>query len=300
MDTYIINSREDFHNYFPLLKETASINTTPNVYSIGFDTEFISKANYPDSFKNALSWVNQTPNNIASCVIQLASEKVCLIINLVKMKKPLPKKLIKVIISDSWIKFGVGIEMDLKNLSLNYNLGHCAGGIELKNMALLGGMNKPSMEHLFKIFIGGYIKKDISICDWSKNLTDDELTYAAKDAIISYKLGIILLKPSFDMIKKITIDENILNINIKLHTNSDNKHNQNKDVININYIGKLQEYAQKNKLDLPIYEELDSKIPNNFIIQCSFSDEKIYGNGSSKKKAKYLAAKCMYEKIKED
>ena len=332
----------------------------------------------------------------------------------------LPSKLTNLIQSESWVKLGVGIENDLSILSNNYNLGQCGGGIELKNLALLGGLKHPSMKHLCEMYVGSYhgAIKSNGFSDWSGDLETKELLYASKDAIVSYKIGMEMLKPSLESIKKTqksvsvvlinpdaessassTTDEELAvpktysdvvssnggrsphearvsfarpgelrsgdsdpkcvkkvlkTLNVKrrytfkelydiMKTDCTKKmekkmlnrilYNDCADVIarigdtsppiwklkadpnrvftsistigaskinlkinpNINYIGKIQEYAQKNELKMPVYRELQGYAP--FKMECKFLNRSTVGKAGSKKKAKTLASANMYSML---
>nr|QBK89523.1 MAG: 3'-5' exonuclease [Pithovirus LCPAC001] len=214
--TFIIESSEEFCKNFYKIKNNAITSSNPRTWTIGFDIEFISKSNSSESFKRSSEWVDNIQTGLAVCLIQIATKGVCFVINLAKMKIPLPSKLINIIKSDSWIKFGIGIENDLSILSSNYNLGHCGGGIELKNLALMSGLSNPSMKHLCKIYMSDpYHGSDRSpLCDWSQDLKTRDLLYASKDAIVSYEIGMKMMKPTLDSIveqeQKITSKISIL------------------------------------------------------------------------------------------
>jgi hypothetical protein len=270
------------------------------VYVVGLDTEFISRDNYPVSFDKSNQWVTDNSCKVAICIIQIASKSVCLVINLVKMGKPMPKKLIKLLTSESWIKLGVGIDNDMRLISSNYRLGHCSGSMELKSFALITGHPTPNLELLYNQLIGGHVKKTDSVHDWTKELTDEQISYAAKDAIMSYQLGISILNPSLSNIKDLInknksdkLDFVIGNDNIKptkIERSLDTK---------INYIGKLNEYAQQLKLNSPEYASVadNTKHPIKFTVICTFNDKKTDATGLSKQEAKSIAAKLMLEQI---
>jgi len=298
MNTYIINNNEEFAQYYHILKEDASLNTVPNRYVVGFDIEFVSKDNFP-KFKDQ-------PHNQILCFIQIATKNVCFVVNIFKFDH-LHERLLNIIISDSWIKFGVGIENDLTIISNTFNLGHCSGGIELVNIALMANISSPNLERLYNMVNGACIKKANSICDWSLISDDifgqssfsnkDELIYAAKDAIISYKLGIEMFKPLIDVLEeknKKLLDSTNIGINFMNFT-------YNEMITDIqdqelNYIGKLNEIAQKHNINIPEYS--DSKNNSIFVVECTFVDNKTIGKTTSKKAAKQLAAKKMYELVK--
>lgn len=296
---YIINSHDDFHKYFKYLKEDAMVGDGQKVYVIGLDTEFICKDNYPESFARSSGWLEDNEScKMAMCTIQVASNSVCLVINLVNLMKPLPKKLVTMLTSDSWVKFGIGIENDLRILSLNYKLGHCSGSIELKSLALMANHPKPNLEHLYNQFIGGHVKKTDSVHDWSKELTDEQISYAARDAIMSYQLGMRIMKPTLDTIVKViqVTSSNKLKINIGNDDLLPKKIEKSNDP-HINYVGRLNEYAQWTKITLPKYDMMSDKSshPIKFNVTCHLLDKETSATGLSKQEAKTISAKLMLE-----
>ena len=298
--TYLVNSYDDFHKYFNHLKEDAMMGDGQRVYVVGLDTEFISKDNYPESFEKSNQWVVDNSCKIAVCIVQIASKSVCLVINLVKMGKQLPKRLIKLLTSESWIKLGVGIDNDMRLISSNYRLGHCSGSIELKSFALIAGHPTPNLELLYNQLIGGHVKKTDSIHDWTNDLTDEQISYAAKDAIMSYQLGTSMINPSIINIQKLVqmTMSNLLDIVIG---NDDIKPAKIEKSLNtkVNNISKLNEYAQQMKLPSPEYTLIadNSKHPIKFIATCIFNDKKTDAIGLSKQEAKNIAARLMLEQI---
>jgi hypothetical protein len=301
MDTYIINTLDEFNKYFHIFKDSSKIDSTPNVFVIGFDIEFISRANYPMSFSN-MNWLNNNINT-GACIIQLSSSSIVMIINLINMNGYLPNKLINVITNDAWIKLGIGIEQDLNILSDNFNLGHCGGGIELKNIILMSKINNPNLERIYNMMIGSHVKKTKSICDWTKPLNDQQLQYAARDAIMSYQLGISILQPSIDNLISIKADkstDSLLHINFKNNINVDDNNNNDNLKRTDNYIGILNEWAQSRNVSLPLYTMIDydrSISPTSFTIQCKVSNYIDIGKGSSKKKAKQISAMNVLKQI---
>ena len=296
MDTYIINSTDDFHKCYPLLQKSSLINS---VHLVGFDIEYICKANFPKSFSKAYNWVSATPKNIATCTIQIATCSICLVIHLPSIGKYLPKKLINIITNTSWIKAGIGIDMDLCTLSENYNLGHCGGGLELKNIAIMSRIKTPNLEYLYNNIIGDKIKKSCSICDWSKPLTRKQISYANMDGLMSYKLAVAMLNPSIKYVENIIINTNkftdkksssLLNINII-------GDNVRKISENINYVGRLNEYSQHNNMLAPRYEyeRLAGGNMSQFKVTCTFDNNSQFGIASSKKEAKRIVAEKLYK-----
>jgi len=298
METYIINTIDEFFNYFKLLKESARIGSVPESYLVGFDTEFIDSSNFPNDYNRRKNWVANVDIKIVPCIIQLATKDICLVINIVNLGNPLPKKIKHMISNESWIKVGVGVENDLKYLSDAFNLGHCGGGIEIKNLGLLALAQNNSLTNMYNTIVGSNIKKDSSICNWTQRLSDDELLYAARDAVISYQLFDSIMRPAID---------NISNINTKIRDRLEIKfinytENTIKPVVSANgqqnYIGLLNEYAMKNGIKKPTYNvtTMNTK-PVSFKVTCSFSNTETVGIDKNKKKAKHIAAQNMSQNI---
>lgn len=296
MTVYIINNPDEFHNYFTSLKESARSGSVPDTFMIGFDIEFICQANHPQSFNSAHRWITHLNSQIAVCTIQLATNDFCLVILLPSFPY-LPKKLLQIITNSCWIKLGVGIDMDLSHLSSNYNLGHCGGGIDLRNLALLAHIKHPNLENLYNRLLHDHLRKNSHISstlDWSKPLSEKQLTYAAQDAIISYRLGSAILQPSIDNLKKNINDVDKLAVTFaNLHLNNNviiSNNNNNKP----NYIGKLNEFAQTHRLSMPTYTSsiLDNK---QFECTCIFNNHQSRGTGNSKKIAKHNSAHHMVQ-----
>lgn len=319
---YIIETESQFYTYLPELKSAALKKKSPRTYEVGFDLEYICKANHPESYSKSSQWVESNDSDIIACLIQIASSGVCLLINLVKLGPFLPKKLIKIIQNDNWIKYGVGVERDLDIVSNNYKLGHCGSGIDLKTLALLNGLNTPNMKYMANTYLGIKMNKskNKSICNWSKPLENKEYTYAANDAIISYLLGkkIVKIDLNYSSSKSSRLELNFKNVSPELHsqklTNSQDsrlrpinsqsnsgshqhpqKYIKKNNIKNLNYIGVLQEYAQQKYISAPEYTyKLTSK---GFKVTCTFCGNYTEGLWVNKKQAKTIAAGKMHQLI---
>ena len=291
MDTVIVESKDDFAKYFHILKQRASMGTNPNIYVIGFDVEFICKENYPEAHSRADTWVHAVRNHVA-CTIQVATEDFCMLINLVKLKNDLHKQIYNIISSPSWVKVGVGIDTDLTILSDNYNLGHCSGGLDLKNLGIMAGIRTPSLEHMYSSVTGEHVKKTCGLCDWSEELTHEQVSYALKDAVMSYKLGMDMLKPSIDALSIVPNRNPTSSMKINI------LNKQSKNIHNKNYIGMLQEIAQGCGHVLPVYTWQEHN--PGFKSVCAFRGASTTGTGASKKSAKQRAAKVMLELYQEN
>jgi hypothetical protein len=302
MQVYIITAPDDFHNYFSLLKEDAKTGSTPDTFLVGLDVEYICKDNYPESFANCSSWVYETPNNIACCLIQITSRNICFLIHLPSMGKSLPNKLLNLLKNECWIKVGVGIELDLFHLSNNYKLGHCAGGIEVKNITSLANLTSNNMERLYGRLLGYPVKKSNSVCDWSKPLTKEQTNYAVKDAIMSLQIFEKIMGPTIEYLRGLDDEKEIFDFKIVNNPSlSDVQSNKQPIALKqkqINYVGMLNEYAQSKNIPLPVYKVNPKHVQGEpFETTCCFNGEKKIGYGRSKGDSKQDATMKMYNHI---
>jgi len=211
-----------------ILEEDAIVNKSARTYCIGFDAEFISKSNHPNSFKKCRNWVIDTPTNEAVCLIQIASKKYVFLIYLPGIGLPLPKKLKKIFLGEKWLKTGVGIEGDLRKICDNYKLSHFHGSFELKTLAEVGNIKKPNLVNLYSLFVGKqhYKDKSQSVCDWSLPLRESKkIKYAARDAIMSYQLFQYMLEPTLNHI--ISKSESKLDVRLEINIENDLNINEN-------------------------------------------------------------------------
>jgi hypothetical protein len=289
MEVYTVQTTEEWNLYFPLLKEDARIGTTPELFVVGFDTEFISRSNFEESFSKSKNWVIATPNDVAVCTVQIASSSACLIIYLTMIGPDLPKGLISLLTNDCWVKAGVGVELDLKYLSGNYQLGHCSGGFEIRSIAILAGLQKSNLEYLYSTLTGTHVKKSKSIHDWSKDLTSEQLQYAVKDAIMSKRIFDEMIKPTLNFLNQKSTSDGIL-LNFK---------NLEADTPEKNFVGRLNEKLQSEKKQLANYEELP-KDGSLFKTLCQCDGIEEIGTGRSKKDAKQQAAYATYRRLFEE
>ena len=309
----VIQTIKQFNDIYNEFKESAKINFSENKYAndiflVGLDTEYISKDNNPKSFDNCLNWIEKA-DKIAICKLQLATKQMSLVIDLCKFNKILPENLIKIITTESWIKTGVGISNDLKYLSYNFNLAQCNGGIDIKTFAELKGCTNPNLLDIYTNISNGMYKDHVKknkkinkqqIIDWSLDMTIEQVEYAGMDAYMSYIIGEYLITglikyPQFDKFRIILDkDDNDNNIN----TYNDKQLLVTTSLSCKNYIGLLQEYSQKTKLKLPIYQDENcDDINYKFKISCNFKDLTTYGFGNNKKEAKTASAQEKVELI---
>lgn len=203
-EKYIITTADEFNQLRKKFTETATIN---NQKFIGFDLEFKTHK-YPVT----APWIaSDVPQKIISCKLLLASSSMCLIIDLCKIGKTLPNKLIEIITSSGWIKCGVEIGNDLKYLSENYNLGQCNGGFDVKPIFGFHNCSSPSLVNIYNALNKGNEKKDKdNLPDWAGEMTEEMIEYAYKDAFMSYVVGAsvfgMLKTPLFNAIEIINLN----------------------------------------------------------------------------------------------
>lgn len=334
IDVIVITKREQFDDIFQVFKDDAKISENPNICAIGFDVEFISRANYPDSFSLADQWTYYNKENeIAVCKLQMSSPNYCIVIDLCELcqinnnYEGLPQNLTNIIKSESWIKMGVGVNNDILYMSNNYNLGQCSGGFDVKIFSHICGFPNNSLVELYNLIANKNIKKiSVPHSDWSKTLTIKHIEYCFSDAYMSYIIG----KKFLDMMRGIHIN-NINNINIisdahsetknsassssslASHSNSSNnnirqpckeqldkKHIIKIKMKEINYINRIQQQVQKKKDPLPIYKEHQSDISHlKYKISCNLYDKIAFGYGPNKSSAKMRAAENMHSLLYE-
>ena len=237
----ILIDNRDKLSKLDILEEDAIVNESARTYCIGFDAEFISKSNYPNSFRKCTNWVIDTPTNEAVCLIQIASKKYVFLIYLPGIGLPLPKRLKKIFLGEKWLKTGVGIEGDLRKICENYRLSHFHGSFELKTLAEVGNIKKPNLVNLYSLFVGRqhYKDKSQSVCDWSLPLRESKkIKYAARDAIMSYQLFQYMLEPTLNHIhskseSKLDVQ---LEINLERNLNIIEKNDGNDSVLLGSYL----------------------------------------------------------------
>lgn len=307
MDVHVITKKDQFEAIYPKFKESSIINENPHIHLIGLDVEFISRATYPNIFESC-DWIksDKSLTDIIVCKLQLASNTMCLVIDLCILCKhdDLPTNLVNILKSDSWIKTGVGISNDISYLSSNFCLGQCNGCIELKIFAQLRGMETCSLVDLYNCITGLNVKKSTAhrSQDWSMDLNISQIQYASLDASMSYTIGKYFVKNNINSLNKFQKnkfnDENIANddfdksdINISFKLTNDN------------YITQLYEYAKKNKIEPPIYDLVNDTIlignTHLFEIKCTFKNIICYGSGNTKKSAKNDTSKNMINFLNE-
>lgn len=305
MKTYVVNSKEKFDLLYPELKKSAFTGSTPATYLVGFDVEYLSKANFPESFNKSSSWITHYDKDHCNtcCLIQLATSDMCLVVNLVQLQQCIPNNLFNIITDECWIKVGVGIELDLKHLSLNYGLNHCSGGVEIRNLALMANYKTPNLEYMFNRFVGFYVKQKSGVSDWSQPLTESDVVYAARDAIMSYQIFKKIMEPTIDYMVKVEEECccNVLNLDIQYDTDNINntvkEESYNTDTP-VNYVGRLNELLQKHSVQSVKYTVTKvNKRPPEFKVTGNCTSLYEEATASSIMLAKQTVAKLLLQKI---
>lgn len=291
---YVTNLK-DFNDYFSIFKKTAKIDSSSVVHCIGLDLEYFSVANFPNI--DYSKWIVGKSDNIA-CVLQLASSSMVLVIHLSLIGNPIPKKIFEVLKSESWIKMGIGVENDLNILSKCYNLGHCSGSIELRNIALMAKIKKPNLGDLYNRLGKFQISKEKPINSqcWIDPLNHSLLKYCVYDAYMSYDLGISILEPAINKIEKPKLF--ITHKNKQSEEEKEQNQSQNIDS-KANYVGQLQELSQTENVPFPVFASssiLDNNDKPLHIVQCKWMNQ-IYESEpcKNKKTAKHQVCKIALD-----
>jgi len=291
MSIEYIDTPAQFDHKIGSFRDRSKISTNPVMYHIGLDCEYITKIGYPESFDNSLSstgWIIQSSHDVSVCIIQIANDKECLVINLTKFNKVLPNSLIEILKSGNWIKTGVGIDLDMTYISDNFQLGCCNGHIDIKTHAILSGNSNPNLQNLSGI--GEH--HDIS-CDWSREISLTNVKYSGSCGIQSYKLGRRLLNVSKNTFIQSDSTSKSKSSTVLLKTT----------LTQTNFVGCLQEYViihstNRNQIDYPKYTGyLVDERTHLFAVECKFKNFIGYGTGRKKMIAKQNSAKEVYQQI---
>lgn len=300
----IIESEEAFDQIYEALAEKAVIKSNPVIRLIGLDCEMINQHQYPKSFEKYLELHPRIipHNQTIVCKLQIYTEGLCILIDLVKMAF-IPDKLAELLKNESWLKTGVGISNDILLLSVNYNLGQCSSCLEMKNIASLCDIATPNLLDVYRTMTGDFsMNKDrVQLSDWSLEFTLEQIRYARNDAYMSYVIGKKMIGIMCPALKNtlVKIDES----SCIMKCTDDPVFSGKKQPLCIkmpttditNYVGRLQEYSQKNNKAMPIYEETTTSVKGTFVCGCEFEGKKVTGFGKNKKDAKQDAAKKMFD-----
>lgn len=206
----IITSTKHFDNVYESFKNSCRLRQNPDVYLTGLDVEYIQKNTNKNNFDEYTNWLKRA-DKMAVCKLQLASKNMCLVIDLCKFPREMPYNLLKILMSESWIKTGVGLSHDLSLVSYCYELGQCNGCIDVKIFAELYGVKSPKLTELYRLITGQVTNKDrkiddtTEIRDWSKSLTMENVEYAAFDAVMSYVVGYAFVSNNSKFLEQVKI-----------------------------------------------------------------------------------------------
>jgi len=139
---------------------------------IGFDTE--TKPSFKKGHVNTVA------------LLQLSTNERAFLFRL--NHQDLPRKIISILSNPSILKTGIAIRDDVKLLQAKKRFTP-AGFIELQDEAKDRGINCFSLKKLSGIVLGIRISKAQQLSNWEAiELTEAQLSYAATDAWISYKI----------------------------------------------------------------------------------------------------------------
>ncbi|CAM6040863.1 unnamed protein product [Sphagnum compactum] len=134
----------------------------------------------------------------AAALLQLSLEKVCLLIQL-RFIEVLPASLQRLLADPNIMLGGVSIKADTNKLKKDHGLV-CAGEVELTTLAVLKlkveALRKAGISSLTETVLGFPHKKDkkATMSNWeTRELTLQQIQYAAADAWLSYTILIALL-----------------------------------------------------------------------------------------------------------
>jgi len=251
----IIENIDQFNKiYNNLYDNSISGNTDNGIHIIGLDCEYITKNSYPESYEK-INWCSNINGSPIVCKLQMATQNICIIIDLCKFGNMLPDNLKNILKSESWLKFGAGITADMDHLSYQYNLGNCNGVINASILCRYFGSLNPNLENLYNILSKTkepFKKLEVKGRDWSQEMTLQHIKYAAEDACASYVIGIELMNHMKNSL-------NIIFTKFEQGVTEQNNIQESNNIINIkvsneNYVGMLMDYVQKNKMKPPSFE----------------------------------------------
>lgn len=291
----IIENSQQFHEAYRSLYELS--NSDSDIHMVGLDCEYVTKDLHPESYE-AANWCAVKNQHKVAAKLQIAAENLCIIVDLCKIGCELPNDLVLILESENWLKFGVGITIDMEVLAYQYKLEKCNGVFDMGIICKYLGCSNPNLEYLYNAFgcsSDKFKKTNDKFVDWSQDMTTSQIKYASGDAYASYGIGKEMMKHTkksvcvlFDKYNKNNtvpdVPANITTIEIPICKN--------------NYIGAINEYAQKNKTMLPTFDYI--KYNDMFICKCdmetsggivSFSSEP----NANKKNAKHDVCKKIFD-----
>lgn len=290
----IIENAQQFRGAFKSLFELSNNDT--GIHMIGLDCEYVTKNLHPESYEKA-NWCLRKDQHKIAAKLQIASENLCIIVDLCKIGCELPNDLIMILESENWLKFGVGITGDMDTLVYQYNLNKCDGVFDMGIICKYLGCPTPNLEYLYNSFNCSpdkFKKTDDKFNDWSKDMTTSQIKYASEDAYASYNIGKEMMKrmkTSFDIMFE-KYKNSTETQSPKIYTSIELSTATN------NYVGLLNEYSQRNKIPLPTFEY--TRQNDLFICKCYLEMQTGTVSMSSnpntnKKNAKHDVCKKIYE-----
>jgi len=291
----VVENSQQFNDVYRQLYELS--NSENDIHMVGLDCEFVTCDLHPESYKNA-DWCPKKGQHKIAAKLQIAAENLCIIIDLCKIGCELPPNLSLILESESWLKFGVGITVDMDVLGFQYSLKKCGGVFDMGIICKYLGCPNPNLENLYNAFgcsSDKFKKTNDKYTDWSCDLTTAQIKYASNDAYASYGIGKEMMKytkKSMDTIFDKFIKTN--NMDVPVCTASIEV-----PICKNNYVGALNEYAQKNKIMLPTFDY--SRLGDMFVCEChlettSRGKVSLSSNpNTNKKNAKNDVCKKMYD-----
>ncbi len=117
-------------------------------------------------------------------LIQLATSDCAYLFRLSKM--PFPKELLELFTTPTIIKTGVGIQDDIKGIQKMISF-EPQGFVDLSTEVKKRGFESLGLRALTAIFLKKRLSKAAKITNWEKeHLSDDQLKYAANDALAGF------------------------------------------------------------------------------------------------------------------
>jgi len=163
-----IEDTAGFLRYRPFFKKSARI--AGNQYLVGFDLEFVCRANLPITLSETSWYRKDYLGASVPCLLQLCSKDYTLLIDLTRFKS-LPTALIKMISTSGVIKCGLGVQNDIKIIQEYYQLKSSTlsadGVFDLLPIAKYKLPDSPGLVSFYNSVFGTtFKKKTISINSW--------------------------------------------------------------------------------------------------------------------------------------
>ena len=201
-------------------------------------------------------------------------------------KSDIPKSLLNIIKSPSWLKTGISINTDIQYLSNSYILGNCMGVLDLSYLVNTVNMKNPKLVNVYNRFCNDTIDKISSDIDWTCKMSQKYLDYCCYDGIMSYKIG----ETALDIFR-----ENLYKH--KLNSNKIVLHYMETILEKRSYISILYELCNRKKIHPPNYRFIKNHNLTGFICVCKVYGTETVANCDSKQKSKEKASELMIDII---